>query len=345
MAKKSKKSPPAPAKKEKAAPKGGGSKTGSRSSTGRPSSSTGNEPSGPRKPIAPAPKVLVVSADDKEKALRLPSLLASIYVRKTAAVSRRKNCHDERDDLHRQIEELGLEARDPKHKKHDDYLQLRKRHGETLDEIAGLAETIKGCDSANDRIGQECAEGRLAFAEMTLEDLIEESSKPAEKGEQMTLDQAGPKVPPGAGSSWRKINAFKDFFGGREDKDVRSGFTKLENLRFGIMPVDNPLTLASYIRFEFERISAKDPSDATKQRESILPALPEWFRIGLWNLMDDAVRSDGEISDPDDEAHTTDSTSTARALANAAKRDPHAWCNLIGGSDTPLNKSVLAFEE
>lgn len=342
MAKKSKKSPPAPAKKEKAAPKATPAKG---SGSPSPSSKRAAPAASVRKPIAPAPKVLVVSADDKDKALRLPSLLASIYARKTAAVSRRKNCHDERDDLHRQIEELGLEARDTKHKKHDDYLQLRKRHGETLDEIAGLAETIKGCDSANDRIGQECAEGRLAFAEMTLEDLIEESSKPAEKGEQMTLDQAGPKVPPGAGSSWRKIMAFKDFFDGHEEKDVRSGFTKLENLRFGIMPVDNPLTLASYIRFEFERITAKDPSDATKQRESILPALPEWFRIGLWNLMDDAVRADGEISDPDDEAHTTDSTSTARALANAAKRDPHAWCNLIGGSDTPLNKSVLAFEE
>lgn len=341
MAKKSKKSAPTPkpAKKEKPAPKG---TRGMRSGSPSPTSSS---PSPARKPIAPAPKVLVVSADDKDKALRIPSLLGTIYTRKAAAVSRRKNAHSERDDLHNQMAELGKEAWEKKHPKYDDYLLLRKRHGEVLDEIKDLADTISGCDSTYDRIAQECSEGRLAFAEMTLEDLIEESAKPAEKGDQMTLDQAAPKDPPGAGSSWRKIIAFKDFFDGKPEKDVRAQFAKIEDLRFGVMPVDNPLVLAGYIRFEFERISAKDSSDATKQRESILPAAPEWFIDGLWRLMDDAVRADGEIHDPENEAHSTDSESTARNLADAARRDPHAWCNLIGGSDAPVNKAVLAFEE
>ena len=332
-----KKSPPkpVPAKKEKPAPKatpakGSGSPSPSSKSPSRPSAESS------RKPVAPAPKVLVVSADDKEKALRLPSLIASIHARKAAAVSRRKNAVDERNNFHGQIEELGLEAREPKHKKHDDYLQLRKRHGEALDEIDSLAETIKGCDAAYDRVALECSEGRLAFAEMTVDEFVESASEPAAGTGQMTLDQAA--GPPGPSASWRKIMAFKDFFAGKAEKDVRLHFGKIEALSVGMIPADNPVQFGAFIDYEFRRLGdALRPQDVTEGRANILPKFPDWFSIGLWALMGAAAA--GELGDKQDEAHTTDADTLCNRLNSAVERDAEAWVKLVG-RDSPINKTI-----
>lgn len=352
MAKKSKKSKPAPKPtKEPKRPKASarGESTGS---SPAPKASSGKEPtpkgkpgsagstrtgSGPSPAIAPAPKVVVVSGEDKETVLRLPSLLGTIYQRKAGAVSRRSNAHKERDDLHNQILELGHEARHKKHAKHQEYQDLRVKHGEVQDLIKALADEINGYECANDDIGRECAEGRLKFAEKSLEELLEEQKKgkpaPAEDGDQMTLDQT---KPPGPNSSWNKIIAFKDFFGGKAVNLVRKHFETIQQLKWGVIPIDNPVTLAAWMNMEFRRIGNKDAAAATQDRAGIMPQAPEWFHDGLWALMAAAAR--GELCDGS-EAHALEAENIVNSFRVCVEKDVEAWIKIVG-RDSEVNKLV-----
>lgn len=356
MAKKAKKSAPKPApkKKEKPGPKdksgtakksaslpgasttsdtGDGSRRKEATSSG--TSSSKREPAS-TSPIEPARKVVVVSGEDQATVLRLPSLLGTLYSRKAAARSKRGNAHKERDDLHNQISDLGLEVRAKKHPKHSDYLELRRRHGEKLDEIKGLADEINAYECAQDDIGRECAEGRLKFAEKSLDELLkDQATKPKTETNDGQME-LGDVVPPGPNSSWMKIIRFKDFFKGKPEKDVKTHLAVLEQMNWGVVPVGNPVALAGYMNTQFHRIAHADPSAATESRAGIMPKSPEWFMDGLWDLMLAALK--GELGDGS-EAQTLEAENVENAFRAMMEKDIEAWILLVG-RDSDLNKHL-----
>jgi hypothetical protein len=313
MAKKSKKSEPAP--------------------KGKPAAKEAAKPE--PKPIQPAPKVVFnIDSAGAEKLERLTSFMGTIYLRKQKYTTDRKAAFENRDATQKELAALGLEAQEART---PEYLKLRADLGETLDSIATLDALIKACNNSYDKLAGECSEGKFAFAELTIDELLEDASK---KSGQMTLaDLKGNGTLPGPGSSWKKIHAARpDLFGGREWSAVHKFTAKLEDLRAGAIPCDNPLVLANYLVQKFN-----EPDLTTKDRESVLPAAPAWFHQALRAVMAEAA--EGNLGSPDSEEHATDAESMLNRFERCADADPDAWLAIAGGADGAMNKLILAAAE
>lgn len=278
--------------------------------------------------ITPAPKVVIkVAQGDAEKIERLPSLLGTIHAQKQKAIADRKAAFEDRDALDEQIAELGTEAREVRT---DEYLKLRADLGETEDKIDALDAQIKAANNAYDRVAAECQQGSFKFAELTVDEIMAEAGKKG--GGQMQLAEADAGPTPGVGSSWRRLFAAKPDLFNQEWAKVAPHFGAIDALKYGVVPVDNLLVLADYIRFEFERL------EKTEYRSSILPKAPEWFRDGLSAMIGHALG--GGYTETGDEAAETDQESMRQRLETAADRDPDAWLALVGGADSDANKAL-----
>ncbi len=287
------------------------------------------------KPIQPAPKVVFkIDAEGGEKLERLPSLLGTIYARKQKATADRKAAFDDRDAIETEIAGMGDAARNARS---SEYLTRCADLTEVLKKITTLETQIKACNNSYDRIASDLSQGKFSFAEVTIDELLDEVGK---KSSQMTLaDLKGDGTLPGPGSSWKKIHAARpDLFGGREWSAVHKFTAKLEDLRAGAIPCDNPLVLANYLVQKFN-----EPDLTTKDRESVLPAAPAWFHQALRAVMAEAA--DGKLGSPDSEEHATDAESMLNRFERCADADPDAWLAIAGGADGAMNKLILAAAE
>lgn len=281
----------------------------------------------PRK-VEPAAKVTIKTMTaEGEKVDRLSTILATIHARKTAATANRKAAFEDRNAIDKELAELGKEAETARTPA---YLKLCADLTEVVKKIDKLDAQIKACNNSYDKLAKDCENGTFAFAEKSVDEILAESGK-AKKDPQLTFGGD----PPGVDSSWKQLYQFKpDFWPGKEWAQVGQHFGKIEAMETAGVPADNPLRLAEYIQHQFETLGE------TTDRAGILPAFPDWFTIGLRAQLAAALR--GELSSPDDEAQTTDTESLARRLTDAADRDPDAWVNLCGGSDSPLNQALNA---
>jgi len=279
------------------------------------------------RPITPSPKVIVkVDAAGAEKLERLPSLLGTIHARKQAATANRKSAFEDRDAIENELEELGTEERDARTA---DYLSKCADLREVLDKIDGLDLTIKQCVNAYDRVAGECEQGTFKFAEITVDELLAEATK--KSGGQMTFDDAG--GPPGVASSWRRLFAFKpELFDGHEWAKAAPHFGNIEALKVGVVPVDNLLVLADFIRDRFSSMTE------TSDRREILPKAPAWFRTGLDRMAAAGLR--GEYDEAGSEPHEADTSSMRGRCEHAVEKDPDAWVDLWGGVDSEANKAL-----
>ena len=281
----------------------------------------------PRK-LQPAAKVTIKTLTvEGEKVDRLASMLGTIHARKTAATANRKGAFEDRDAIEKELEELGKEA---EKSRTAPYLKLCADLTEDLKKIDKLDATIKACNNSYDKLAENCESGTFEFAEKTVDEILAEAGKPR-KDPQMTFGGD----PPGVDSSWKQLYQFKpDFFPGKEWAQVGQHFGKLEALATGGVPVDNPFRFAEFVQHQFETLTE------TTDRAGILPAFPDWFTLGLRSLL--AAGLKGELDAEGNEEHATDTESMVRRLTDAADRDPDAWVNLCGGSDSPLNQALNA---
>lgn len=289
---------------------------------------TETEPAPEPKTITPAPKVVIkVDAAGAEKLERLPSLLGTIHARKQAATANRKAAFEDRDAIETEIDEMGTEARDART---DEYLRRCADLREVLTKIDGLDLTIKQCVNAYDRVASDCEQGTFAFAELTIDELLDEATKKG--GGQMTLDQAEGTGRPGVGAAWRQLYR-SAMFGGKEWAKAAPFFDRIGELKSGVVPCDTPLVFADYIREQFAGLLESG------SRSSLLPKAPEWFRDGLGNLMAAAIR--GEFDEEGNEEHEADRTSMCARLSDADDKDSDAFVKLVGGPDSPWNKALI----
>lgn len=284
------------------------------------------EPKTERK-IEPAPKVVFkIDAEGGEKLGRLPSLLGTIRARKQAATAKRKNAFEDRDSYHEQIEELGTEARD---RRTPEYLELRANLGETLDLIESLDAQIKGCNSAYDRIAEECQQGKLAFAELTVDELLEELGK--KSGGQMTLAQAaegeGKTAAPGA-LWYAQHEAYPHFWAKKGETPREWGIVKQHVDKLVGIDSESPLKFASWLLMAFKE------NKSTKERVAALPSAPTWFYTGVFDCM--AHHAAGT-----DETEILDASWLADLLKECATVDIDAFLDLCGGRESAAAKVAV----
>lgn len=281
------------------------------------------------KAIAPAPKlVLQVKDEQLAKMAKAFSYIGTLRLREVKCIADRDQAFDARDGI---VEKLNSISDEDKTARTEPYLRLCADHREVLEKIRKLDVQVKAIHVSYGQLGDKVVQGEFDFADVDVDDLIEKNKGKKGGDPQMTFGGD----PPGVDSSWKQLYQFKpDFFPGKEWAQVGQHFGKLEALATGGVPVDNPFRFAEFVQHQFETLTE------TTDRAGILPAFPDWFTLGLRSLL--AAGLKGELDAEGNEEHATDTESMVRRLTDAADRDPDAWVNLCGGSDSPLNQALNA---
>jgi len=282
-----------------------------------------------RPKIEPAPKVVFkLEAKDAETLTRLPSLLGTIYARKCAHTANRKSAFEDRDALEEEIAELGLEAatsRTP------EYLTKCADLHEVLVRIDLLDAQIKACNNSYDRIAEECQQGKLAFAELTVDELLEEAGK--KSGGQMTLAQAaeGEGKTASPDQTWYHQHEAYGRFWAKGEAPREWGIVKGHTDKLVALEPSggSPLKFASWLLAAFKK------NKTTKERVAAVPGAPTWFYTGVFDCM-------AHHAAVTDETEIMDASRLADLLKECATVDVDAFLDLCGGRESAAAKVVLS---